>query len=62
MGILYGEHCTWIGDPSVGDELSEQDSEAPNVRLDGELGVVGGLWSCPLDREPCTNPGNDTTI
>jgi hypothetical protein len=49
---------TWIWDSSVCDELSEQDSEAPDVRLDRELGVVGGLGSSPLDREPGTHPGN----
>ena len=42
---------TWIWNTSVCDELGEQDTEAPDVRLDGELGVVGGLRRRPLDRE-----------
>jgi len=42
---------TWIWNPSVCDELCEQDAEAPDIRLDGELRVVGSLRRRPLDRE-----------
>ena len=43
---------TRVGDPAVGDQLGEQDPEAPDVRLDGEPAVVGRLGGSPLDGEP----------
>ncbi len=47
---------TRIWNPSVCDQLSEEDSETPDIRLDRELWVVGGLRGGPLDGESRANP------
>ena len=31
-----GQHLTWIGYTTIGDQLRQQDPEAPDVGLDGE--------------------------
>ncbi len=40
----------------VSDYLRQEDSERPDVRLDGKPVVVGGLWGGPLDRKPRAHP------
>jgi hypothetical protein len=48
---------TGIRNSSVGHQLGEKDAEAPDVGLDGELGVVRGFGGSPLDRESGTDSG-----
>lgn len=47
--------ATWVWDPAVGDDLHQQDTEGPDVGLDGEGAKVDGFRGCPLDGElgPC---------
>ena len=49
-----GVLLTRVRNTAVCDELSQQNAEGPDVRLDGELAVVGCLRRRPLDREPVT--------
>lgn len=42
---------TWVGNLPIGDDLVQENSEGPHVRLDSEAAEVDGLWSRPLDRE-----------
>ena len=51
---------TRVGDAAVCDELGQQNAEGPDVRLDGELAVVGRLRGGPLDREPDRAQTHDT--
>lgn len=46
---------TWVRDPAIGDDLHQQDTEGPDIWLDGEGAKVDGFRSCPLDGElgPC---------
>ena len=48
---------TRIRDAAVGDKLGQKDAEAPDVALDAEPAVVGGLRRGPLDGEPGPDPG-----
>ena len=54
---------TWIGNPALGGQLSEQHPERPDVRLDGEAAVQRRLRGGPLDGElgSCKVGGGDTT-
>lgn len=36
---------------SVTDNLSQQDTKGPDIRLNGERSIVDGLRGCPFDRE-----------
>ena len=40
---------TWIGHPSLGDNLVDENAKRPDVRLDGELAEVDGLRGSPFD-------------
>ena len=42
---------TWIGNPSIRDDLCEEDAKRPDIRFDGEGSKVDSLWSCPFDGE-----------
>lgn len=46
---------TWVGNTPVCDDLHQQDSEGPHIRLDGKHPEVDGLRGSPLDGElgPC---------
>ena len=61
--ILRTGPPTWIGNPALGGQLSEQHPERPDVRLDGEAAVQRRLWGGPLDGElgSCQVGGGDTT-
>ena len=48
---------TRIRDAAVGDQLGQEDAEAPDVALDAEPAVVGGHGRGPLDGEPGPDPG-----
>lgn len=41
----------WIGNTAFGGQFGQQDPKRPDVRLDGEASIQGGLGGCPLDRE-----------
>ena len=51
------QKITRIRDAAVGDKLGQKDAEAPDVALDAEPAVVGGLRRGPLDGEPGPDPG-----
>jgi len=40
---------TWIWDSALGHQLSQQDTEGPDVRFDGESAVQRCLWCSPLN-------------
>jgi len=42
---------TWIRHASEGDDLIEQNTERPDVGLDGEHLIIGGFRSRPLHGE-----------
>ena len=48
---------TRIRDAAVGDQLGQEDAEAPDVALDAEPAVVGGHGRGPLDGEPGSDTG-----
>ena len=54
MGLLSGR--TRVRDASVGDDLGEQNSKRPDVRLVCEAVVVCCLRSRPLDGEARSHP------
>lgn len=43
---------TWIWNLAIGKDLHEQNSEGPNIGLDGELPEGDGFRRGPLDWEP----------
>ena len=50
--LMTVSKITRIRDAAVGHKLGQKDAEAPDVALDAEPAVVGGLRRGPLDREP----------
>lgn len=45
------ERLTWVRHLAKRHDLIQQNPKGPDVRLDGELVVLDGLWSSPLHRE-----------
>lgn len=41
----------WVGNAAFGGQFGQQDPKWPDVRLDGEAPVQGGLGGGPLDGE-----------
>lgn len=44
-------HHTWIRDPAIGYDFSQEDPKRPHVRLDGENSKVNGFRCRPFDWE-----------
>lgn len=55
---------TWIWNSAFSCQLSQQHTEGPDVRLDGETSIQGGLGRRPLDRElcPCVTVGGSRRL
>ena len=51
------QQITRIRNAAVGHQFGQEDAEAPDVALDAEPAVVGGLGRGPLDGEPGADPG-----
>lgn len=49
---------TWVGHSAFGDQLGEQDPKGPDVGLDGEAAVQGGLGCRPFNGELGSCDGN----
>lgn len=40
---------TWVGDASIGNDLSQEDPKRPDIRFYSERSIVDGFWCSPFN-------------